>query len=218
MRRDPELGAVVARARAAMAEVRRCIALLEADAPTTLGSLAGLAQARDEFRGHLGEAAGLWRRADRLVVRVRDGAKLDLPPLDEALDAAGCGLFRALLARDWARLGLGPTSRGRTLLAPDDAAFLGQPEVNWEEACWGLHVVEVPLLVSDMANYPGGKVQPLDQTPKHALRVRNEEGNFTLCVLGDPPPPRKAFFLRKDVKVEGGIILHIIDRIMYPPL
>jgi hypothetical protein len=38
-----------------------------------------------------------------------------------------------------------PVPAGRTILAPDDAAFLGSVD-NWERECWGLHIFEVPLL------------------------------------------------------------------------
>ena len=144
-------------------------------------------------------------------------SKLDLPSFDEALTAAGCSIFLGLVVQYWATLGLGSMLEGRTILAPDDAAFLGSVD-NWEKACWGLHVCEVPLLVADLCNYPGGKVQPLDRHPKHALRARADiSGHLSVWVYGDSDPPRRASIIKGDVKVKGGVVVHILDRILYPP-
>jgi len=35
--------------------------------------------------------------------------------------------------------------------------------------------------------------------------------------VGDSDPPRKALITKSDVKVDGGIIVHVLDRILYPP-
>jgi hypothetical protein len=61
-------------------------------------------------------------------------------------------------------------------------------------------------------------VQPLDRTPTHALRVRTDlAGRPAVWVVGDSDPPRKATVIVQDLKVDGGTIVHVIDRILYPP-
>ena len=153
-------------------------------------------------------------------------AKLELPPFGEALQGCGCGVFLRLVQQHWPRLGLGPDPRGRTIFAPDDASFLGDV-TNWEEECWGLHIIEVhnqcprglrvntpvkfvsvessfradgalwpasqvPLLIGDLRNYPGGRVQPVDAHPKHALRIRTDiDGNPSIWVRASTLQARK---------------------------
>ena len=173
--------------------------------------------ALDHLRDALDETDRRITQAERRHRTVLDQAKLDLPNFDEALLAAGCSIFLGLVKQHWGALGLGPTLEGRTILVPDDAAFLGSVD-NWEAECWGLHVCEVPLLVGDLCNYPGGKVQPLDRHPKHALRARADlTGLLTIWVYGDSDPPRRAAIIKGDVKVNGGTIVHVLDRILYPP-
>jgi uncharacterized surface protein with fasciclin (FAS1) repeats len=61
-------------------------------------------------------------------------------------------------------------------------------------------------------------VQPVDRDPKHALRVRADlSGKPSVWVFGDSDPPRKATVILADLKIDDGVIVHIIDRILYPP-
>jgi hypothetical protein len=145
-----------------MATLRTALGAFGGDDAALAGRLrdaAGLERARVGCRDELADARDAWRAADALRRRVTAHAQLSVPLLAAALPRHGCRLFLRLLEQAWQRLGLGPwPPRGCTLLAPDDGAFLGDV-ANWEDACWPLHVVEVPLRVGDMANYPGGRVR-----------------------------------------------------------
>mmetsp|Transcript_30259 Transcript_30259/g.35708 ORF Transcript_30259/g.35708 Transcript_30259/m.35708 type:complete len:671 (-) Transcript_30259:81-2093(-) len=215
--KDAKLASLVQAAIDAMVDVRRNISKFEGDPVETLVDLAGLATARADCRDSIAEADHRLKVAEKFFLKLRANAKLELPTLEDALKSLGCNIFLELISQQWSLLEIGSSPEGRTLFAPDDAAFLGSLD-NWEPECWGLHVLEVPLLVSDMINNPGGRVQPLDRHPKHALRVRSAmDGRPSICCLGDSRPPRIALVMKGDVKISGGIIVHVLDRILYPP-
>lgn len=217
VKKDAKLRKAVEVAEKALQGVRDMITKFEGDVLFLFGDLAGLSTARGDCKEALAEAEHTMRKAERVLRLTRESDQLDVPPVSEALKQEGCHLFLQLVEQQWATLGLGPTVKGRTLLAPDDAAFLGSMD-NWEDECWGLHVIEIPLQVADLTNFPGGKVQALDLEPKHALRVRTDmEGNPSVWVVGDSDPPRKSLIIKGNVKCASGVIIHVIDRILYTP-
>ena len=107
--------------------------------------------------------------------------------------------------------------RGVTLLATENDGFLGAaPEEVFEGECWNLHILEVPLLVGDLVCVPGNKIQPRSSDPHHALRMRTDvNGDFVIWVSGDSDPPRRARVIEADIKVEGGVVVHIVDKVLY---
>lgn len=69
-----------------------------------------------------------------------------------------------------------------------------------------------------MVNSVGGTVQPLDRVPKHALKVRIAmDGRPSIWCIGDSRPPRVSVVIKGDVKIRGGVIVQVLDRILYPP-
>jgi len=222
VKKDHRLAAAVRSAEEALQACRDWIKTFEGDVLSAFGSgqgdnLANLKAAQCDCKEALAEANHAMKLAEAVLRRVREADKLEVPSVAQALKQHGCHLFLELLEREWGDLGLGPEVKGRTLLAPDDAAFLGDV-ANWEPECWGLHVVEILLQVADLTNFPGGKVQALDPEPKHALRIRTDmDGKPSVWVVGDSDPPRKSSITKGNVKCDRGVIIHVIDRILYMP-
>ena len=162
MQSSPDLQDAVDVASRAMAALRDTISVFEgsdAELLERLVDVAGLEGARADCRYALLEAKHAWHVAEKLRRRVKESSRLNFPPLQLALQQHHCALFGSLVAQEWRTLGLGRSAipSGRTLLVPNDGAFLGDV-ANWERECWPLHVVEVPLLIGDMINLPGGRV------------------------------------------------------------
>lgn len=164
---SPELQDAVHVASVAMAALRDTIAVLEgseAELLERLKDVAGLEGARADCRDALQEAKHAWHVAEKLRRRLKESSRLNFPPLQVALKQRHCSLFASLVQHEWHALGLSGgasnTPYGCTLFVPNDGAFLGDL-ANWEHECWPLHVVEVPLLVGDMINFPGGRVSCL---------------------------------------------------------
>ena len=107
--------------------------------------------------------------------------------------------------------------KGVTIFAIENEGFLGlTPEESFEDDCWDLHIIDVPLLLGDLCATPGNRIQPRSQDPRHALRLRTDvNGDFVIWVSGDSDPPRRARVVEADIKVDGGVIVHIVDKILY---
>jgi hypothetical protein len=134
---------------------------------------AALAACRASVRVGLAAARAGVGAAERSLARAREGVRLALPSLGSVLARRGCACFLGLVQRAWPPLpaladGASAEPRGRTLFVPDDAAFLGSL-ASWEAECWGLHVLEVPLLLKDCFSCPRQLVQPANPDPRCAL-------------------------------------------------
>ena len=152
--------------------------------------------------------------------------------MEEALTKAGATMFRDFLKRAQRKQAEekyrhrhrpgkvihGPGDlKGVTLFAVENEGFLGaRPEEMFDGECWDLHILEVPLLVGDLVCVPGNKIQPRSHDPQHALRMRTDvNGDFVIWVAGDSDPPRRARVVEADIKVEGGIVVHVLDKVLY---
>ena len=95
----------------------------------------------------------------------------------------------------------------RSLPRPAEEAF--------ETDCWGVHIIDGPYQVSDLADQ--ARVQPRHRDLRHSLRFRFDmRGVCTVWLDSDSKPPRKARIVKSNVKCAGGTILHVIDKILYP--
>ena len=77
-------------------------------------------------------------------------------------------------------------------------------------------VIEVPYTISNLVNATGGTVQPASQDPHHALRFRMDiDGSYMMWCCSDTYPPRRARVIASDIKCESGVLVHIVDKIIY---
>ena len=106
---------------------------------------------------------------------------------------------------------------GLTILAPVDDAFFGEAALDaFEESSWGVHLIEVPYTISNLVNAAGGTVQPASHDPHHALRFRMDiDGSYMMWCCSDTYPPRRARVIASDIKCESGVLVHIVDKIIY---
>ena len=103
------------------------------------------------------------------------------------------------------------------ILAPVDDAFFGEAALDaFEESSWGVHLIEVPYTISNLVNAAGGTVQPASHDPHHALRFRMDiDGSYMMWCCSDTYPPRRARVIASDIKCESGVLVHIVDKIIY---
>ena len=86
----------------------------------------------------------------------------------------------------------------------------------FEESSWGVHLIEVPYTISNLVNAAGGTVQPASHDPHHALRFRMDiDGSYMMWCCSDTSPPRRARVIASDIKCESGVLVHIVDKIIY---
>ena len=93
-----------------------------------------------------------------------------------ALD--NCGKF-AQLVREQA-----PDLRGCTVLVPTDDAFLGDDDA-FEDDCWGVHVIDGPWKMGDMA--VAGRVLGRHVDTRHGIRTQSPAGRALRGVAGYGP-------------------------------
>ena len=200
-----------------MPSERRAIRALE-EAEALCRRMRRAKSADDGERGALMRAT---RACERLVEKV-EAAKLRTVRLKERrrqfsllldvqsqLDALeNCGKF-AQLVREQA-----PDLRGCTVLVPTDDAFLGDDDA-FEEDCWGVHVIDGPWKMGDMA--VAGRVLGRHVDTRHGIRTRVQpDGRYAVWLDTDPSPPRRALVLEMDLSCQHGTVLHVVDGILYP--
>ena len=172
----------------------------------------------DSLQVLLGDLRSYFHRARSRVKAARSSAdrvlverSMQLPTLEVALRAGGCGLF----VRKLGELGL-LGMRGVTVLAPVDDAFLDDYD-TFEDECIGVHVIDGPYNCGDMLTLNGGCTQPRSEDPRHAIRTRMDRGGkFTFTLNGDSQPPRKIEVVKPDVPVIAGTVVHIVNNILFP--
>ena len=200
-----------------MPSERRALSALE-EAEALCRRMRRAKSADDGERGALMRAT---RACERLVekveaaklrtVRVKERRRqfsllLDVQSQLDALD--NCGKF-AELVRDQA-----PDLRGCTVLVPTDDAFLGDDDA-FEDDCWGVHVIDGPWKMGDMA--VAGRVLGRHVDTRHGIRTRVQpDGRYAVWLDTDPSPPRRALVLEMDLSCQHGTVLHVVDGILYP--
>lgn len=86
---------------------------------------------------------------------------------------------------------------------------------SFEAECWFAHVLGGAYRIEDLARIDHGYVQTLD---KHTiLRVGlSPKGQYQIWIHGDSDPPMKAQVRQSNIVCGNGIIVHYVDRILYP--
>ena len=119
-----------------------------------------------------------------------------------------CSKFAALVREH------GPELKGCTVLVPTDAAFLGDKNA-FEEACWGVHLIDGPCKAADLAN--AGRVLGRHIDTRHGVRCRVQpDGRYAVWLDTDPSPPRRAIMSKMNLVCTQGTVLHVVDGILYP--
>jgi hypothetical protein len=157
--------------------------------------------------------------AERIVNEKVAEANLKVPSLLEALKGFGdAGRFLELVHE---QVHERPEQfHGVTLFVPPDSAFLDEFVDTWEDDCWGTHILGGPYQMQDL--YILGNQGPgmllcgnMEQTMNCRL---NEVGEYVLW-LGTRNQPRRVVRVidgKRDIRVENGTILHMVDKIIYP--
>ncbi|GMI05393.1 hypothetical protein TrVE_jg13649 [Triparma verrucosa] len=177
--------------------------------PTTEGGLASLVKG-------LKNVVVRAKKAVKQAVVIADKAvvakAMSLPTLAECLEKQGCGLFMKCLER----AGMADIS-GCTILAPKDDAFLGEGVEGFDDESFDVHIIDGPYNTGDMLNLNSGYTQPRHQDIKCSIRTRMDlGGKFTFWLAGDSEPRRIIEAVEPDVPVQGGTVVHIVDKILYP--
>ena len=80
-----------------------------------------------------------------------------------------------------------------------------------------VHIIDGPYNTGDMLNLNSGYTQPRHQDIKCSIRTRMDlGGKFTFWLAGDSEPRRIIEAVESDVPVQGGTVVHIVDKILYP--
>lgn len=74
-----------------------------------------------------------------------------------------------------------------------------------------------PSFASLLPGPPPSNVHLRARSPETRLPIHQNEqnGDFVIWVSGDSDPPRRARVIEADIKVEGGVVVHIVDKILY---
>lgn len=156
---------------------------------------------------------------ERIVNKKVAESNLKVPSLIEALRSfENAGRFIELVIE---KLQEQPeTFHGVTVFVPPDSAFLDEFVDTWDEDCWGTHILGGPYGMQDL--YILGNQGPgmlLCANMHHTMNCRlNEVGEYILW-LGNRNQPRRVVRVidgKRDVRVENGTVLHMVDKIIYP--
>ena len=158
----------------------------------------------------------LLTNVERIVDKEVAISKLRVPTIFEALEDHHAYTFSDII-----RLKLNSNPKyfnGCTIFVPPDHAFLDEYTDTWEEECWGTHIIKGPYHMQDL--YILGNCGPgtmLCANMAFSLNCRlNEAGEYIVWLTKRKQPRRVVRVIASDVRVEGGSILHFIDKIIYP--
>ena len=107
---------------------------------------------------------------------------------------------------------------GRTVFVPPDHAFLDEFVETWEEECWGTHAINGPYFMQDLyilGNRGPGMMLCADMSFTLFCGL-NEAGEYIVWVSRRNQPRRIIRIISPDIRVQGGSVVHFIDKIIYP--
>jgi len=178
--------------------------------------LSGPTENYNNFAMAIAKAKKSLKRIERLVDKEVAVSKLCVPTIFEVLEKHRAYKFLELICLKW---DTNPESfNGRTIFVPPDHAFLDEFTDTWEEECWGTHMLNGPYHMQDLyilSNCGSGMM--LCANMSFTLNCRlNEAGEYIVWLTKRKQPRRVVRIVSSDIRVEGGSILHFVDKIIYP--
>ena len=171
---------------------------------------------RSKFETEIKRCKSELKKIEKLVGTQVAISKLNLPTIKEVLEENHAYRFLELVRN---KLEEDPRFfDGRTIFVPPDHAFLDEFVETWEEACWGTHAINGPYSMQDLyilGNRGPGMMLCADMSFTLFCGL-NEAGAYIVWVSRRNQPRRIIRIVSPDIRVQGGSVVHFIDKIMYP--
>ena len=178
--------------------------------------LSGPTENYNNFAMAIAKATKSLKQTERLVEKEVSVSKLRVPTIFEVLEEHHAFKFLELICSKWDTDAA--SFNGRTIFVPPDHAFLDEFTDTWEEECWGTHMLNGPYHMQDLyilSNCGSGMM--LCANMSFTLNCRlNEAGEYIVWLTKRKQPRRVVRIVSSDIRVEGGSVLHFVDKIIYP--